>query len=181
VARGNNSGNQKKQAKTAPLYAEALKLRGEGLTLSAIATRMGLGSPQHASKLIQKALRATIQEPAEELRKIELDRLDMMTREVTEVLKGFHLVISNGQAVRDPRFQFDPEQHEDGSVPQEALVRDTGPILAAVDRLLKIQERRAKLLGLDAPKKTELSGPDGEPLQFTEIRRVIVDPSASDT
>lgn len=34
----------------------------------------------------------------------------------------------------------------------------------AVDRVLRVMERRAKLLGLDAPEKRELTGKDGEPL-----------------
>lgn len=33
--------------------------------------------------------------------------------------------------------------------------------LTAIDRALKIQERRARLLGLDAPTKTDLSNTDG--------------------
>ncbi|WP_188195602.1 hypothetical protein [Nonomuraea sp. SYSU D8015] len=35
---------------------------------------------------------------------------------------------------------------------------DDGPKLAAIDRLLKIQARRAALLGLDAEKKVSVSG-----------------------
>jgi len=35
--------------------------------------------------------------------------------------------------------------------------------------ILQIQERRAKLLGLDAPKKTESSGPDGGPIPITPV------------
>lgn len=34
----------------------------------------------------------------------------------------------------------------------------------AVDRVLKIMERRAKLLGLDAPDRAEVSGPSGGPI-----------------
>jgi hypothetical protein len=34
----------------------------------------------------------------------------------------------------------------------------------AVDRALRIMERRARLLGLDAPSRGELSGPNGSPL-----------------
>lgn len=34
----------------------------------------------------------------------------------------------------------------------------------AVDRVLRIMERRSKLLGLDAPTKQELSGPHGTPV-----------------
>jgi hypothetical protein len=35
-----------------------------------------------------------------------------------------------------------------------------------VDSLLRIQERRARLLGLDAPTKTALTDPDGGPVTF---------------
>lgn len=176
MAKGNNPGNQRKQAAARPTLMKALELRAEGLTLSQIANQLGLSCPQAASKLVQKALKATIEEPAEHLRKVSLERLDLMYREAMDVLRGYHLVISNGVAVRDPTFQFDPDEHVDGSVPREALIRDTGPVLAAIDRLLKIEERRAKLLGLDAPKKTELTGADGGPVEFSEIRRTIIDP-----
>ncbi len=36
--------------------------------------------------------------------------------------------------------------------------------LKCIDRLIRIQERRAALNGLDAPKKLEASGPNGGPL-----------------
>jgi len=35
---------------------------------------------------------------------------------------------------------------------------------AAIDRVLKIMERRAKFLGIDAPERRELTGAGGEPL-----------------
>jgi hypothetical protein len=37
-----------------------------------------------------------------------------------------------------------------------APLLDDAPVLAAVDRLLKVQERRAKLLGLDVPVKRQV-------------------------
>ena len=37
-----------------------------------------------------------------------------------------------------------------------------------VDRVLKIMERRATLLGLDAPKRAELTGKNGGPIQTTQ-------------
>lgn len=42
----------------------------------------------------------------------------------------------------------------------------------AVDRVLRIMERRAAYLGLDAPKRTEVSGPEGGPI---EIEQRVVD------
>lgn len=46
--------------------------------------------------------------------------------------------------------------------------------LGALDRLLKASQERRKLLGLDAPAKTEISGPDGQPLfgAFTQFMMV---------
>lgn len=39
--------------------------------------------------------------------------------------------------------------------------------LPAIDRALRIMERRARLLGLDRPVKTELTGADGGAIEFT--------------
>ncbi|MHB8867449.1 MAG: hypothetical protein ACYC6T_08080 [Thermoleophilia bacterium] len=49
---------------------------------------------------------------------------------------------------------------------------------AAIDRVLKILERRARILGIDAPERRELSGPGGGPIQHehhteTELDREI--------
>jgi AraC-like DNA-binding protein len=41
---------------------------------------------------------------------------------------------------------------------------ETGDV-AAIDRLVKLDDRRAKILGLDAPQRGELSGPGGGPLE----------------
>jgi len=41
--------------------------------------------------------------------------------------------------------------------------------LAALDACLKVMARRAKLLGLDAPAQTEISGRDGGAMQFESI------------
>ena len=39
----------------------------------------------------------------------------------------------------------------------------------AIDRMIKIMERRSKLLGLDAPARKELSGPDGGPIKVENV------------
>ena len=38
----------------------------------------------------------------------------------------------------------------------------------ALDRVLRLLEREAKLLGLDAPAKQEISGPDSGPMQIAK-------------
>lgn len=52
---------------------------------------------------------------------------------------------------------------------------DDATALAVVDRLLKVQDRRARLLGLDL-QRVEVTGANGGPIQIAAIQRVIVDP-----
>ena len=40
--------------------------------------------------------------------------------------------------------------------------------LLSIDRALRLMERRASMLGLDAPKRQEISGPDGSPIEIDE-------------
>ena len=47
--------------------------------------------------------------------------------------------------------------------------------VAAVDRVLKISERRAKLLGIEAPVRIETTGKDGKPIEVSSTQ--TIDPS----
>mgnify|MGYP000930301741 CR=1 FL=1 len=49
-----------------------------------------------------------------------------------------------------------------------------GGDLAAMDRVLKILERRAKLLGLDAPTRSEVTGADGGPVAIEDVRARLI-------
>ena len=91
----------------------ALELKITGLTYRQIADELDYRSPASAHAAVMRALRETLAEPAEELRQLEVGRLDALL---------------------------------------EAVWADamTGK-LPAVDRVLRIGERRAKLLGLDLP------------------------------
>jgi hypothetical protein len=39
----------------------------------------------------------------------------------------------------------------------------------AIDRMVRMMERRAKLLGLDAPTRSEMSGPEGAPIEIASV------------
>ena len=47
--------------------------------------------------------------------------------------------------------------------------------LPAIDRVLSIQTRRARLLGLDAPERREHSGPNGNPIPVASLNIDIED------
>lgn len=122
--------------------AEACRLRGLGHNYGEIAEQLGYEDASGAWRAVDRALKATVQEPAAHLRTIELARLDLLQRKAWDVLVAEHVVVNQGRVVVDL----------DTGVP---LV-DHGPVLAAIDRLLKISESRRKLLGLDAPARVEM-------------------------
>lgn len=143
---------------TADKWAEALRLRARGLSYAEIARAIGYADHANARRAVEQALAATIREPAEEVRLIELQKLDTWERAALGVLERRHLTVSHGQVVRlgcGCPVQAAGKGLTCGHEQGEPLL-DDAPVLTAIDRLLKIQERRAKLLGLDAPKRLEV-------------------------
>ncbi|MGJ6963274.1 hypothetical protein ACSDR0_15315 [Streptosporangium sp. G11] len=127
-ARGNS-------AQAAEETAAAYELRLTGLTLREIGARLGI-APSTVHLRITAALAERVDPLVDQYRTVELDRLDRLTVKAWEVLERDHVVVQHGKIVRD----------EEGNP-----LRDDGPVLAAVGTLLRISERRSKLLGLDAP------------------------------
>ena len=99
---------------------EAVSLRKAGHTIDEIAARVGYSGKSGAYKAVMSALRKTLQEPADELRTLEVERLDAMLNAL------WPTIIAQGRGT--PR---------------------------AVEAALKVMDRRAALLGLDAPKVVE--------------------------
>ena len=106
--------------------AKALELRMEGMKFDDIANELGYNSKQAAFDAVSRELKAITREPAEEVLRIDLERLDRMW--------GIHYL--NAQA-------------------GDAI---------ALSACMRIMERRARLLGLDAPSKNEVTGKDGSPI-----------------
>jgi hypothetical protein len=118
--------------------ADAARYRAEGWTYQRIANELGFANPSSAHKAVQRALKASVRDANDTAVHLELNSLDEMAREAWGVLQRTHVVVSQGRVVE-----------LDG-----APVPDDAPVLAAIDRLLKIQERRSKLLGLDMPTRS---------------------------
>ncbi|HUU02182.1 MAG TPA: hypothetical protein VM425_12125 [Myxococcota bacterium] len=74
--RGRRSPTSRTAIASAEKQAQALELRRDGHTLQQIADALGFAGPSGAADCVQRALRATVAEPAEELRILELARLD---------------------------------------------------------------------------------------------------------
>ncbi|WP_327246560.1 hypothetical protein [Streptomyces sp. NBC_01320] len=127
---------------TAERDAEAARLRSSGWTYPRIAAELGFNHKADAYNAVKRVLDATVREAGDDLRALELDRLDDMYAAAMEVLEREHVTVSNGRVV---------------SLDDGTPLPDDGPVLQAIDRLLRIQERRARLLGLDAPVKRDLT------------------------
>lgn len=121
---------------TAARDARACELRARGCSLQRIADELGYSDRSAARKAVERALDGTVAEDADVLRRLELARLDRLHCEALAVLETEHVIVSQGRIVRDD---------------QGKAIPDDAPVLAAIDRLLKVSDRRAKLLGLDAP------------------------------
>jgi hypothetical protein len=143
---------------TARRDSQACILRRDGHTYDEIATQLGYADRSVAYNAVQRALLSVVKDAAEELRTLELERLDYLWKRVVQVLERRHYTVQIGKVIS--------VTDEYGN---KVMLQDDGPVLAAVDRLLKIQERRAKLLGLDAPKQIEIITLDA--IQ-AEIRRL---------
>lgn len=130
---------------TAERDAVACRMRRDGETFDAIAAELGFTNRSAAHKAVQRAMVAIVQEAAEEVRVMELERLDYLWTEGLKVLRAKHVTVQNGKVVMLANSEGVLEP-----------LRDDAPVLNAIDRLLRIMERRAKLLGLDAPKRVEV-------------------------
>lgn len=113
-----------------------------GTTQEALAAREGI-SQSRVSQIISEA-RASI--PEDDLPRARADHLDAM-RTLAEVAAGI-MEAPLSPAYSNGRIMLD----ENGRA-----ILDAGPRLAALDRLVKINERVAKVMGLDAPIKADVT------------------------
>jgi hypothetical protein len=123
--------------------AHAAYLRGEDYTFQQIADAMGCSiSTAHAR--VNRAYGRMAGPKAQARRNADLKELEELKKCAWLVLERHHVIVQHGHVVT---VEVNGEK-----VP----VPDDHPVLEAMDRILKIQEREAKLLGLDAPVRHRL-------------------------
>lgn len=141
-----------KSIREAERRAEILRLRLDGHTLQEVGDRMGiLAGSVH--DIITRALRAMTQDPSQELLTLELARLDSLYAEALKAVRSFTPVLHNGRIVQIPVINSngDTVNHPVTGHPLTCIAQDRQPVLAGIACAIRIAERRAKLLGLDAP------------------------------
>lgn len=120
--------------------------RTDGLTYRQIATKYSV-SVDTVHRYVKQYLPAATQGAAEMWREHEIEKLDELESKIWKMLDKRYYKVDHGKLIRI----------EDENTGEEVPLLDDGPILAAADRLLKISERRSKMLGLDKPVQAEVT------------------------
>lgn len=116
---------------------QVIALKRHGLTFQQIAGQLDISSSQ-AHRAFHRGLRAIVEPEVTAYRSEQLALIETAREAVLDVLTAAHVTVSEGRALRD--------------------VTDHMPVLQAVDRLLKLADHEAKLLGLYAEQRVSLSG-----------------------
>lgn len=135
--------------------AEAFRMKSRGATLVEIAMALAYTDSSHVSKALKRHIDRIVTPAADEYRKLMDERLDHMRREALRVLETTHYKVNNGVVVHATLEECGCPAWE--TCPHAKPLLDDSPVLAAIDRLLKIEERQARLHGLDAPVKHDVS------------------------
>ena len=118
------------------------RMRMAGMTYQQIADKLGYRNVSGAYRAVATLIKRTEQETAQEFRVLELERLDLLSRGLWDKARG--RIARDGTVIKEPD-------------------------LKAVDRLLQIMKRRAKLLGLDAPTKIAQTDAEGRDADFVIV------------
>lgn len=129
------TGNPEQRAEMAQT-AYAMKLKGE--TNTAIGEALGV-SRETVRTLLTEYRTALTAPQADELRRVEDDKLSRLEAVAWKILEENHVAFQHGKVV---------------SLDGKPL-SDKEPVFKAIDRLLKTSESRRKLWGADMPTKSE--------------------------
>lgn len=155
--RGGN-GRFTRTAATVKRDAEAASLRARGYSFQRIADELGFASKGKAHEAVQRAYADIPGEDVREAKRLDLERIDRLIEQAWDIMLRSHVAVSQGRVVgKQVGWQRDPETDEvlrdgDGApLPLYEDVLDDGPRDKAVNTINRLLERRARMIGYDAP------------------------------
>lgn len=139
--------------------AEAARLKALGYTLTEICEVLELGpDTRRAQAAIRRALANMVRFAQDEVRMMEMVSLDELESTAWRTLRNNHVIVSNGRVV-----------HDETGEP----LQDDRFVLECIDRILKIKERRARMLGIDAPSRAEVISIDSIDSEIAKLEREL--------
>ena len=165
MAEGTRGGNGRfiRTANSAKRDAEAAALRACGYSFQRIADELGFASKGKAHEAVTRAFADIPGEEARQAKQLDLDRIDRLIEQAWEIMLTTHVAVSNGRVVgKQVGWQKDPDTGEtlrdpDGApLPLYEDVLDDGPRAVAIREIRALLERRAKMIGYDAPAQSRV-------------------------
>jgi hypothetical protein len=141
---------------------KAAELRGQGWSFDRIADELGFASRGKAHEAVMRAYAEIPSEASEQAKALDLERIDRLIEKAWEIMLRDHVTVSQGRVVGkvvgverddngDPLYDGKGEPvliYED--------ILDDGPALAAIREIRGLLERRAKIMGYDAPVRSRV-------------------------
>lgn len=155
---------------TALRDAEALAWRARGWTYDRVAAEMGYTDRSGARKAVERAMAAAVRETAEEAKTLLLADLNRVKQAAWEVLEASHITVSQGRVVC-----------LDGPDGEPVPVPDDAPVLAAIDRIVKINQEIAKIYGAYAPQRSEVISLDAIDSEIRKLEAELGSAGAGET
>lgn len=137
---------------------KAIEMKRRAMPWEYIAGQLGYLTAQHAAADVLGALERRRKESARQLDayvQLELEKLDTLERAMYKIMQRKHILVQQGKVM------INPDTHE--------LIEDDAPHMQAVDRIVKIMERRAKMLGLDSAMKLDMRVSDETNAKIEEL------------
>jgi len=150
--------NQTGRVKAHTRHLQALELRKAGATYQAIADQLGYAHAKGAHKAVASALKATLREPADELRELEVMRLDAALLAIwRRVQRGDDKAIDRLLGIMKRRMELlglaAPKQHELSGPQGGPIATQTAPVdlsMLSDEELAELERLYRKIDGLDA-------------------------------
>ncbi len=141
---------------------------------------MKFGSRAKAYEAVMRAYADIPYEGVEEARRLDLERLDRLIEQAWAVMEREHVTVSHGHVVgkqtgwkRDPVTDEVLRVDEGAPVPEYEDIIDDGPLLAAVREIRGLLERRAKIIGYEAPTRHEFLTIDASDAEIRELKKQL--------
>ena len=145
-------GNALRKADRVKRNAAIVRLKQDGLSFEAIGKELGIGRAS-AHRGFYEAVNRIGEPEVAAYRAEHVARLSMAREIVMDILSARHVTISQGHVISEITGHDD-----DGKPVYGEPYEDDGVTLNAVASLLKIDEREAKLLGLDSKAEISVTG-----------------------
>lgn len=151
--------------------AQAADLFRRGLTYRQISSQLGWSSPNAAFQAVRRAAKDSARDSlaAADALRLMLDRQQDYRRIAYRVLTTKHFVVSAATGI----IAYGPDKQP---------LLDDAPVLNALDRLVKIDQEEAKLLGLYAPAKSrvEVITEDAVDAELAKLAQEIAEADAAE-